>query len=49
VTSLSARRRLAHWQPGLNVSRLLAVGLGEAFGWLKDPVFTALLGGSDAA
>ena len=40
---------LGHWQPGLNVSRLLAAGLDDAFGWLKDPVFTALLGKSGAA
>lgn len=37
------------WEPGLNVSRLLAAELGEAFGWLKHPVFTALLGEPDAA
>ena len=40
---------LAHWQPGLNVNRLLAGELGEAFGWLAHPVFTALLGEADAA
>ncbi len=40
---------LAHWQPGLNVSRLLAGELGTAFGWLAHPVFTALLGEADAA
>jgi hypothetical protein len=40
---------LAHWQPGLNVNRLLAAGLGSAFGWLAHPAFTALLGDDDAA
>jgi hypothetical protein len=35
---------LADWQPGLNVNRLLARELGDAFGWLAHPVFTALLG-----
>jgi hypothetical protein len=40
---------LAHWQPGLNVNRLLARELGDAFGWLAHPVFTALLGEPDAA
>jgi hypothetical protein len=40
---------LAHWQPGLNVNRLLAAELGDAFGWLAHPVFTALLGESNAA
>ena len=40
---------LAHWQPGLNVNRLLADELGSAFGWLAHPVFTALLGEPDAA
>jgi hypothetical protein len=40
---------LAHWQPGLNVSRLLAGELGAAFGWLAHPVFTALVGEADAA
>jgi hypothetical protein len=40
---------LAHWQPGLNVNRLLARELGSAFGWLAHPVFTALLGDHDAA
>jgi hypothetical protein len=40
---------LAHWEPGLNVNRLLADGLDRAFGWLTQPVFTALLGESDAA
>ncbi len=33
---------LGHWQPGLNVSRLLAAGLDGTIGWLADPVFTAL-------
>lgn len=40
---------LAHWQPGLNVNRLLANGLGRAFGWLAAPAFTALLGETGAA
>jgi hypothetical protein len=40
---------LAHWQPGLNVNRVLAAELGGAFGWLAHPVFTALLGDQDAA
>jgi hypothetical protein len=40
---------LAHWQPGLNVNRLLARELGHSFGWLAHPVFTALLGGQNAA
>jgi hypothetical protein len=40
---------LAHWQPGLNVNRLLADGLGRTFGWLTHPIFTALLGEPDAA
>jgi hypothetical protein len=40
---------LAHWQPGLNVNRLLAGELGRAFSWLTHPVFTALLGEPDAA
>jgi hypothetical protein len=50
-TALVAARAagLAQWQPGLNVNRLLARGLGDAFGWLSHPVFTALLGGRDAA
>jgi hypothetical protein len=50
-TALVAARAagLGCWQPGLNVSRLLAAELDGAFGWLKDPVFTALLGESDAA
>jgi hypothetical protein len=40
---------LGHWQPGLNVSRMLARELNGAFGWLKDPAFTALLGEPGAA
>jgi hypothetical protein len=40
---------LAHWQPGLNVNRVLAAELGSAFGWLAHPVFTALLRDQDAA
>jgi hypothetical protein len=35
---------LGHWQPGLNVSRMLARELNDAFGWLQDPAFAALLG-----
>jgi hypothetical protein len=50
-TALIAARAagLGHWQPGLNVNRLLARELGDAFGWLAHPVFTALLGDQDAA
>jgi hypothetical protein len=50
-TALVAARAagLGCWQPGLNVSRLLAAELGGAFGWLNDPVFAALLGEPDAA
>lgn len=50
-TALVAARAagLARWQPGLNVNRLLAAELGDAFGWLAHPVFTALLGGEHAA
>ena len=40
---------LGSWRPGLNVSRLLAAGLGSTFEWLKDPVFRALLGEPGAA
>ena len=40
---------LAHWRPGLNVNQVLASELGDAFGWLAHPVFTALLGEADAA
>lgn len=40
---------LAHWQPGLNVNKVLAGELGDAFGWLAHPVFAALLGEADAA
>lgn len=40
---------LAHWRPGLNVNKVLAGELSTAFGWLAHPVFTALLGESDAA
>jgi hypothetical protein len=35
---------LGSWQPGLNVNRLLAAELGEAYGWLASPAFAALLG-----
>ncbi len=50
-TALVAARAagLAHWQPRLNVNRLLAGELDAAFGWLAHPVFTALLGEADAA
>lgn len=50
-TALVAARAagLAHWQPGLNVNRVLAAELGGAFGWLAHPVFTALLGDQHAA
>jgi hypothetical protein len=34
---------LGSWQPGLNVNRLLATELGEAYGWLASPAFAALL------
>lgn len=40
---------LGCWQPGLNVNRVLASGLGDAFGWLSSPVFTALLRNRSAA
>ena len=40
---------LGRWQPGLNVNRVLASGLGDAFGWLSSPVFTALLRNCSAA
>jgi hypothetical protein len=40
---------LAHWQPGLNVNKLLAGELSAVSGWLAHPVFTALLGEADAA
>jgi hypothetical protein len=50
-TALVAARAagLGHWQPDLNVNRLLARELGRSFGWLAHPVFTALLGDQDAA
>ena len=50
-TALIAARAagLARWQPGLNVNRLLAAGLGGTFGWLDSPVFAALAGEPDAA
>jgi hypothetical protein len=40
---------LAHWQPGLNVNRLLAAQLGSTLGWTASPAFTALLGEPGAA
>ncbi len=50
-TALVAARAagLGSWEPGLNVNRLLAAGLGGAFGWLFGPVFAALLGNCGAA
>jgi len=44
-TALVAARAagLASWPPSLNVNTKLAVGLDGTLGWLKDPVFTALL------
>ena len=40
---------LGGWQPGLNVNRLLAEELRDAFGWLSSPVFTDLLRNRSAA
>jgi hypothetical protein len=40
---------LAHWQPGLNVNRLLAAQLGSELTWTASPAFTALLGEPGAA
>jgi hypothetical protein len=40
---------LAHWEPGLNVNRLLAVQLGGKLAWTANPAFTALLGAPGAA
>ena len=40
---------LAHWQPGLNVNRLLAGQLGSDLSWTASPAFTALLGDPGAA
>ena len=41
---------LASWQPGLNVNKILARGLGGALGWTSQrPAFTALLEESGAA
>jgi hypothetical protein len=40
---------LAHWQPGLNVNRLIAAQLGGELGWTASPVFTKLLGDPGAA
>jgi hypothetical protein len=50
-TALVAARAagLARWQPGLKVKQLLAAELGDVFGWLAHPGFTALLGETDAA
>jgi hypothetical protein len=33
----------ASWPPGLNVNKILAIGLDGALGWPADPVFAALL------
>jgi len=50
-TALVAARAagLCSWPPGLNVSQLLASGLGSVFGWLSSPAFTALLEDRGAA
>jgi len=50
-TALVAARAagFGSWPPGLNVSQLLASGLGSAFGWLSSPAFTALLEDRGAA
>ena len=50
-TAIVAARaaELAHWQPGLNVNRLLASHLGSRLGWTASPAFTALLGEPGAA
>jgi hypothetical protein len=40
---------LAHWQPGLNVNRLLSRHLGSELAWTASPAFTALLGEPGAA
>lgn len=40
---------LAHWQPGLNINRLLAAQLGNTIGWTASPAFTRLLGDPGAA
>ena len=44
-TALVAARAagLTSWPPGMNVNTMLAAGLDGTLGWLKDPVFTALL------
>ena len=34
----------AGWTDTVNVNQLLAAELGDAFGWLGHPTFTALLG-----
>jgi hypothetical protein len=46
-TTLVAARAagLASWPSGLNVNAMLAAGLDGTLGWLKHPVFTALLEG----
>jgi hypothetical protein len=49
LSTAMAAARLAHWRPGLSVSRLLAAGLGGALGWLAHPASTALLGDPGAA
>jgi hypothetical protein len=40
---------VAHWEPGLNVNRLLAAQLGSELTWTASPAFTALLGEPGAA
>ncbi len=40
---------LAHWQPGLNVNRMLAAQLGSELSWTASPAFTMLLGDPGAA
>ena len=40
---------LAHWEPGLNVNRMLAGQLGGELGWTASPAFTLLLGEPGAA
>ena len=46
-TALVAARAagLTSWPPGLNVNAMLAAGLDGTLGWLRHPVFTALLEG----
>ncbi len=46
-TALVAARAagLASWPPGLNVNAMLAADLDSTLGWLRHPIFTALLEG----